>query len=577
MANIDEIRHTLAHLLASAAKEFDPSVQLGIGPVTDDGFYYDFKFSKVPAPEDLKSLEQSMRKQINKKLPMTGREIDKAEGDNMFADQPFKLELLSEYAGEGKTLTAYTVGEFTDLCKGGHAENTGEIAADGFMLTRIAGAYWRGDEKNPMLTRIYGVAFESKEKLKEYQTQQEEAKKRDHRKLGKELGLFVFSDLVGPGLPLWTPRGTIIRELLNDYVWELRRTRGYQKVTIPHITKKALYETSGHWAKYADDLFKVATREGHEYAMKPMNCPHHAQIFASTPHSYRDMPERYAETTMVYRDEQSGELSGLARVLSITQDDAHVFCREDQITDEAGKIWDIITRFYGTFGFTLAPRFSRRDPKTPEKYLGSNESWDKAEGALQKLMESRGATWTDGEGEAAFYGPKIDFMAKDAIGRTHQVATIQLDFNQPKNFGLEFTNSKGEKEQVVMIHAAIMGSIERFLSVYIEHVAGNFPLWLSPLQVAIIPVNEVHGAYCEALNTKLADIGIRTALDARNESLGKRIRAQKEMKVPYVIVVGDKEAASDALTIECRDGSKLEGITSSDFLARLTKEITDRA
>ncbi len=577
MATLEQIRHTLAHLLATAAKEFDPNAKLGIGPTTDDGFYYDFQFSKVPTPDDLKGLERAMQKLVNKKLPMTGREIDQKEGAKLFADQPFKLELLHEYAGEGKTLTAYTVGEFTDLCKGGHVENTGEIAGDGFTLTRIAGAYWRGDEKNPMLTRIYGMAFESKDALKSKLSQIEEAKKRDHRKIGKELGLFVFSDLVGAGLPLWTPRGTIIRELLNDYVWELRRTRGYQKVTVPHITKRSLYETSGHWAKYADDLFKISTREGHEYAMKPMNCPHHAQIFTATPHSYRDMPERYAETTMVYRDEQSGELSGLARVLSITQDDAHVFCREDQIADEAGKIWDIITTFYNTFGFTLAPRFSRRDPASSEKYLGSNESWDKAEGALQKLMESRNATWTDGEGEAAFYGPKIDFMANDAIGRTHQVATIQLDFNQPKNFGLSFTNNKGEKEQVVMIHAAIMGSIERFLSVYIEHVAGNFPLWLSPTQVAIIPVNEVHNDYCTMLSARLKDTGIRTTSDMRDESLGKRIRAQKEMKVPYVIVIGDKEVAENTLTVECRDGAKIEGITPEDFLRRVSDEVSTRA
>lgn len=574
--NLDRIRHTLAHLLATAAKEFDPEVKLGIGPTTDDGFYYDFKFTKVPTPDDFKSLERAMQKLVNKKLPMSGKEINQAEGATLFADQPFKLELLNEYAGEGKTLTAYTVGEFTDLCKGGHVENTGEIAGDGFTLTRIAGAYWRGDEKNPMLTRIYGMAFESKDALKAHLTQLEEAKKRDHRKLGKELGLFVFSDLVGPGLPLWTPRGTIIRELLNDYVWELRKARGYQKVTIPHITKKSLYETSGHWAKYAEDLFKISTREDHLYAMKPMNCPHHTQIFDATPHSYRDMPERYAETTMVYRDEQSGELSGLQRVLSITQDDAHVFCREDQIAEEAGKVWDIIQSFYGTFGFTLTPRFSRRDPKTPEKYLGSDESWDKAEAALKLLMEERKAEWIDGPGEAAFYGPKIDFMAKDSIGRVWQVATIQIDYNQPKNFGLVFTNNKGEKEQVVMIHAAIMGSIERFMSIIIEHIAGAFPVWLSPTQVAIVPVNEAHEAYCEKLNSKIKDAGIRTILDSKADSLGKRIRAHKEMKVPYVIVIGDKESASDTLTIECRDGSKLEGLSPADFLARLSKEVSER-
>ena len=576
MASLVEIRHTLAHLLATAAKEFDPAVLLGIGPVTDDGFYYDFKFSKAPTPDDLKNLEQAMRKLVNKKLPMSGREIDREEGAKLFANQPFKLELLNEYAGEGKTLTAYTVGEFTDLCKGGHVENTGEIDAGSFTLTRVAGAYWRGSEKNPQLTRIYGMAFESKDALLAHEKQLEEAKKRDHRKLGKELGLFVFSDLVGPGLPLWTPRGTIIRELLNDYVWELRKAHGYQKVTIPHITKKSLYETSGHWAKYADDLFKINTREGHLYAMKPMNCPHHAQIFDSSPHSYRDMPERYAETTMVYRDEQSGELSGLSRVLAITQDDAHVFCREAQIQHEANIIWDIIENFYGTFGFSLTPRFSRRDANTPEKYLGSDEVWKKSEGALQELMEKRGATWIDGLGEAAFYGPKIDFIAKDSIGRVLQVATIQIDFIQPANFGLVCTNEKGEKEQIVMFHCAIMGSIERFMSVLIEHVAGNFPAWLSPTHVSVVPVSEKHEAVARELVEKLKASNLRVILDAGGNSLGKRIRAQKEMKVPYVIVIGDKEVESGNLTIEKRDGGKIEGITVDTFITQLNSEVSER-
>ena len=576
MADLEHIRHTLAHLLATAAKEFDPAVQLGIGPTTDDGFYYDFKFSKAPTPDDLKTLERAMQKLVNKKLPMTGREIDQKEGAELFKDQPFKLELLNEYAGEGKTLTAYTVGDFTDLCKGGHVENTGEIAGDGFKLTKIAGAYWRGDEKNPQLTRIYGMAFESKDALKTHQTQLEEAKKRDHRKLGKELGLFVFSDLVGAGLPLWTPKGTIIRELLNDYVWELRRARGYQKVAIPHITKKSLYETSGHWAKYAEDLFKINTREGHLYAMKPMNCPHHTQIFDATPHSYRDMPERYAETTMVYRDEQSGELSGLQRVLAITQDDAHVFCREDQLAEEAGKVWDIIQTFYGTFGFTLTPRFSRRDHKTPEKYLGSDESWDKAEAALKALMEERKAEWIEGIGEAAFYGPKIDFMAKDSIGRVWQVATIQIDYNQPKNFGLTFTNNKGEKEQVVMIHAAIMGSIERFMSIIIEHFAAVFPLWLAPVQVAIVPITEAHHEFAKEVSEALRAMDIRTSLMLENDNLGKKIRDAKVEKIPYTLVIGDAEVARKVVTLESRDKGKLGEFAVPELLRLLGDEITQK-
>ncbi len=578
MASLEQIRHTLAHLLAMAAKEFDPSVKLGIGPVTDDGFYYDFQFTKVPTPLDLKTIEKSMIKLVNKKLPMSGREITKAEGEKLFHDQPFKLELLNEYAAEGKTLTAYTVGEFTDLCKGGHVENTSEIEAGSFTLTRIAGAYWRGSEKNPMLTRIYGFAFSSKAELSAHETMLEEAKKRDHRKLGKELGLFVFSDLVGAGLPLWTPKGTIIRELLNDYVWQLRKARGFQKVTIPHITRKDLYETSGHWKKFAEELFKIETREGHLYAMKPMNCPHHTQIFASEPRSYRDMPQRFCETTMVYRDEQSGELSGLSRVLSITQDDAHVFCRESQIEQEAFAIWDIIDTFYGTFGFNnLKVRFSRHDPEQFEKYLGTPEIWKKAEDALLALITKRGVTdYIDGKGEAAMYGPKIDFISRDSLGRTLQVATIQLDFNQPTNFGLVCTNEKGEKETVVMVHCAIMGSIERFMATLIEHLGGNFPLWLSPVQVAILPISDAHHAFATKINFQLTALDIRTHLDLESESLGKKIRSAKVAKIPYTLVIGDQEMADETVTLESREKGKVGTFPLADVLKLLSSEIADK-
>ncbi|OGZ16701.1 MAG: threonine--tRNA ligase [Candidatus Lloydbacteria bacterium RIFCSPLOWO2_02_FULL_54_12] len=572
---LHNIRHTLAHLLAMAAKEFDPAVKLGIGPVTDDGFYYDFQFTKAPTSDDLKEMEKTMRKLVNKKLPMGGREIDKAEGEKLFSGQPFKLELLAEYATEGKTLTAYTSGDFTDLCKGGHVENTGEIAADAFKLTRIAGAYWRGSEKNPQLTRIYGLAFSSRKELDLHLHMLEEAKKRDHRKLGKELGLFVFSDLVGAGLPLWTPKGTIVRELLNDYVWELRKARGYQKVTIPHITRKALYETSGHWKKFSDELFRITTREGHEYAMKPMNCPHHAQIFAAEPKSYRDMPVRYSETTMVYRDEQSGELSGLTRVLSITQDDAHVFCRESQIADEIFAIWDIVDEFYGAFGYTeRRVRFSRHDPEKFEKYLGTPDIWKKAEGAIRDLMTKRGGEYIDGAGEAAMYGPKIDFLAKDSLGRTFQVATIQLDFNQPANFGLVSTNEKGEKEQVVMIHCAIMGSIERFTAALIEHTGGNFPLWLSPVQVAVLPIGEAHLAFAGEIAEKLKDRGFRVEFSAESESLGKKVRWVKMQKIPYTVVVGDAEVAKKAITLESRDKGKLGEFPLEELLHFLQEEAT---
>ncbi len=577
---LHNIRHTLAHLLAHAVREWDPGVQLGIGPVTEDGFYYDFKFSegKVPSPEDLPKLEEAMRILVHKKLPMTGKEIAAADGEKLFADQPFKLELVKEYAGEGKTLTAYTVGGFTDLCKGGHCENTNEIDPKSFSLTKIAGAYWRGDEKNPQLTRIYGIAFNTKAEHDAHVTQLEEAKKRDHRKLGKELGLFIFSDLVGAGLPLWTPKGTIVRELLNDYVWELRKARGFQKVTIPHITKKALYETSGHWKKFAEELFRIKTREGHEYAMKPMNCPHHTQIFAAEPRSYRDIPQRYAETTMVYRDEQSGELSGLTRVLSITQDDAHVFCRESQIEEEVFAIWDIIDTFYGTFGYTeRRVRFSRHDPEKFDNYLGTPEVWKRAEDALGSLIKKRGVTdFIDGKGEAAMYGPKIDFLAKDSIGRTFQVATIQLDFNQPKNFGLVCTNEKGEKETVVMIHCAIMGSIERFTAALLEHTAGNFPLWLAPVQVALLPISDEQLAFTYDLAKVLRAADIRVAVRAESDSLGKKIHATRSERIPYRIVVGKNEIVEGKLALESREGVKSDPMNIEELVKKLKQAIVSR-
>ncbi|MFZ2303447.1 MAG: threonine--tRNA ligase [Minisyncoccia bacterium] len=575
--NLHNIRHSLAHLLAIAVLEKDPNAKLGIGPVIENGFYYDFEFSNgyTPTPEDLKGFEKAMRKMVNKGLPFEGRAVSVDEAKKMFEGQPYKAELINEFADEGKDLTLYKTGDFTDLCKGGHVENTKEIPADAFTITHTAGAYWRGSEKNPMLTRIYGLAFESGEALDAYKLQIEEAKKRDHRKLGKELGLFTFSELVGPGLPLWTPKGTMIRELLNDYVWELRKARGFQKVTIPHITKKDLYETSGHWKKFADELFKITTREGHEYAMKPMNCPHHTQIFACEQRSYRNMPQRYCETTMVYRDEQSGELSGLSRVLSITQDDAHVFCRETQIEQEIFAIWDIIDTFYKTFGFeNMQVRFSRHDPETFEKYLGTKEVWDKAESAIDGLLKKRGIeNYIDGKGEAAMYGPKIDFITKDSIGRTLQVATIQLDFNQPASFDLVCMNEKGEKEQVVMVHCAIMGSIERFMSTLIEHTAGAFPLWLSPVQVKILPISEKFVDYAEKVRGELVGAGIRVELDDSNESLGKRIRVAKTEKVPYILVLGEKEAEEGTVTAERRDGGHLDALPIAEFLAIAKREI----
>lgn len=551
-------RHTLAHLLAAAVIDAYPHAKLTVGPAIDTGFYYDIDFSggAVPGDDDLKELQKRMKKLLNVWSEFTHEEISAEEARQRFKDNPYKLELIEEIVARNEPITLYTCGSFTDLCRGGHCEHPNkEIDPDAFKLDKVAGAYWRGDEKNPMLTRIYGLAFETKEELDAYLMQIEEAKKRDHRKIGKEQDLFTFSELVGAGLPLWTPKGTIIRQELDRFVWHLREKHGYQRVTIPHITKKDLYVTSGHWEKFADELFKVSTREGKEYALKPMNCPHHTQIFARKPHSYREMPQRYAETTMVYRDEQSGELGGLTRVLSITQDDSHVFCRHKQIKEEFFRIWDIIDTFYGAFGFKLRVRLSFHDPKEMEKYLGTETVWDNAENALREIAKERNADYFEAEGEAAMYGPKLDFMAKDSLGREHQVATIQLDMNLPERFDLSCVNEKGEKERIVMIHCAIMGSIERFSAVLIEHVGGNFPLWLAPVQAVIIPVAEAHNAYAKQVFEELSAIGIRAELDDSNESMGKKIRSAKTAKLPYFVVIGDKEVAAKNVTLEARDGT----------------------
>jgi len=398
----------------------------------------------------------------------------------------------------------------------------------------------------------------------------------DHRKIGQELDLFTFSDLVGPGLPLWTPKGTIFRDELDRFIWEMRSAKGYERVTIPHITKKELYEKSGHWEKFAEDLFKITSRDGREYAMKPMNCPHHTQIFDRKPHSYREMPQRYAETTMVYRDEQSGELGGLTRVLSITQDDAHVFCRTSQVREEFLKIWDIVDTFYKKFGFTLRVRLSFRDPAAPEKYIGTPAIWDKAEGELRSIAEERGAETIEGPGEAALYGPKLDFMAKNAAGREWQVATIQLDMNIPERFDLNCINEEGKKERIVMIHAAIAGSIERCAAMIIEHTEGNFPTWLAPVQAIVMPIGETHQEFATTVAAQLKGAGIRAELDKSNESLGKKIRAAKTLKVPYLLVIGDAEVAAQTATLEGRAG-KLGALPINEIISKLQEEIKTRA
>ena len=578
MASLEEKRHTLAHLLAAAISERYPHAKPTIGPAIDTGFYYDFDFSGGEAPKesDLASLQESMIDLLASWSDMSGVSVGEKDARDRFAGNPYKLEIIDGIVAEAEPITLYTAGSFTDLCRGGHSEHPErDIKKDSFVLSRIAGAYWRGDETKPMLTRIYGLAFESKEELDAYLLQQEEAKARDHKKLGPELDLFVFSDLVGPGLPLFTPKGTLVRNLLDDFVHELRAPRGYEKVEIPHITKKALYETSGHWDKFKDELFRITTREGHEFAMKPMNCPHHTQLYARKQWSYRHLPQRYSNTTACYRDEQTGELSGLSRVRAFWQDDAHVFCRMTQVKEEALKVWDIIHSFYGAFGFELTVRLSTHDPEHMENYLGSLETWESAVGMLRELITEKGVEAIDGTGEAAFYGPKIDFISKDSIGRSWQVATIQLDMQQPERFDLTCINEQGQKERIVMIHAAIMGSIERFLSLLIEDTAGSFPVWLSPVQARVIPVSEKQTEYALTVQQELMAAGVRVDVDDDNDSLGKRIRNAKGEKIPYLLVVGDKEIEEDAVSVESRE-EKIGSIKTAKFVAKITSEIREK-
>ena len=571
------VRHSCAHLLAAAVKQLYPGAQNAIGPAVENGFYQDFDTLDYKITEaDFPKIEEKMREILAGWQAFVIREVTPEQARKDFADNPYKLQLIEDFAGQGKTITENNPGNFLDLCKGGHSDNPREELKH-FKLLSVAGAYWRGDEKNRMLTRIYGTAFASAVELENYLTMLEEAKKRDHRKIGKELDLFTFSDLVGPGLALWTPRGTLLRDTLDDFVWELRKARGYERVTIPHITSRALYETSGHWQKFSNDLFHITTREGHEFAMKPMNCPHHTQIYAHLPRSYRDLPQRYAETTMCYRDEQTGELHGLSRVRAFTQDDAHVFCRRNQVRDEFLRIWEIIDIFYAAVGFgDLAVRLSLHDPDNMDKYLGSPELWAEAEENIRSIAVGKGVKFFEAKGEAAFYGPKVDFMAKDSIGRVWQVATIQLDINLPERFDLSCVNEQGEKERIVMVHAAIMGSIVRFLSILIEHHAGAFPLWLAPTQIQLVPVSAKHLGSTKELAAELASGGVRVAVDTADETVGNKVRKAVQQKIPYIVVVGDKELSGEPWTIRVRGQEEQIKLTKEEFLEKVKEEIAGK-
>ena len=584
---VDRMRHTLSHVMAAALTELYPGIQFGVGPAIKDGFYYDVDLSKVKTKNgevvkisdaDLSKIEKKMRGIIARGFKMQYSKKSRAEALDWAKQngQDFKIELINELP-EGEVIYFYQLGDFTDLCKGPHIESDKEVGA--FKLTRVAGAYWRGDENKPMLTRIYGVAFETEDELKEYLEKIEEAKARDHRKLGKELDLFCFSDLVGAGLPLFSPRGTVLREMVSGYSLSLRGASGFEKVWTPNITKMDLYKTSGHYAKFGDELFIVHSQvNGEDFALKPMNCPHHAQIFASRPRTYKEMPVRYMEATTDYRDEKSGELGGLSRVRSLTQDDSHVFCRKSQIEDEIKNLIKIVRELYTTVGMgKLRARLSYRSNE--DKYLGDMSLWEMAQAQIKSAAIDNGLDFFEAEGEAAFYGPKIDFMAEDAIGREHQVATVQLDFVQPERFDLNFINEKGEKERPVMVHHATLGSIERFLSVFIEHTAGWFPFWCAPEQVRIVTVNDGVLGYVSEIEDVLKQIvldkplkynELRFTSDKTDDSLGKKIRRATSMKIPVILVVGPKDMEARTVSVRLKDEEKTVDLNNlGDFLKTL--------
>ncbi len=591
---VDLKRHSAAHLLAAAVMELYPEAKLGVGPAIENGFYYDIQTTTPITTADLPKIEKRMRKIMQRNEEFRREEMGIDEAIKFFKDrgQDFKVELLKDLKEKGTTrinaeeagdiggsadsASVYWTGEFVDLCRGPHVPKSADIG-QAFKLTKVAGAYWRGNTDNPMLARVYGLLFGTKEELDAHLKMLEEAEKRDHRKLGQELDLFAFSPLVGPGLPLFTERGVVIREELEKFVTSLQQPLGYRRVRIPHIAKTDLYKTSGHWDKFEDDLFHVRSKKtDDEFVLKPMNCPHHTQIYASQPRSYRDLPIRMAEVTMVYRDENTGQLQGLSRVRSITQDDAHVFCMMEQVEEEVKIVQEVIRKFYEGFGMPLRIRLSVHDPEEPEKYLGDKKVWEKAVGILEKAIKDDGHEFELGVGEAAFYGPKIDYIAKDAIGREWQLATCQLDFNLPERFQLSYTGEDGEKHRPVMIHRAILGSFERFMAVLIEHYAGAFPVWLAPVQVQVIPVGKDHWEICRELSAKLEAEGIRVAHDELRETVGNRIRKTEKLKVPYALVIGDNEKTLAKFNVRIRGEKDEVSMSYGDFVQRVKENIAGR-
>ena len=567
--------HSSAHLLAEALQELYPGIKFGIGPAIENGFYYDVDSGDTPIKEgDFAAIETKMAELASKKEAIVRHDISKADALKMFGDrnEEYKVELISEL--EDGTISTYTQGNFTDLCRGPHLPNTAPIKA--VKITSLAGAYWRGDEKRHQLTRIYGISFPKKKMLDEYLALMEEAKKRDHRKIGKELELFTFSPAVGQGLPLWLPKGALLRDRLENFLRRIQKRFGYQQVITPHIGNKLLYVTSGHYAKYGKDSFQPihTPEEGEEFLLKPMNCPHHCEIYKAFPRSYKELPLRFAEFGTVYRYEQSGELHGLTRVRGFTQDDAHIFCRPDQLKEEFLKVMDFIFIIFKALDFkNFEAQISLRDPNNREKYIGSDENWEKAERAIVEACEEKGLNARVELGEAAFYGPKLDFMVKDAIGRRWQLGTIQVDYNLPERFELEYTGSDNQKHRPVMIHRAPFGSMERFVAVLIEHTAGKFPLWLTPEQVVVMPISEKYNDYAHEVAAQLEMQDIRTTVDDRNEKIGRKIRDNELKRIPYLLIVGEKEEQNKEVSVRKQGEGDKGSMKITTFAELLTEEV----
>ena len=570
--------HTSAHLLAEALQELYPGIQFGFGPAIENGFFYDVL---LPGGESIKEgdfarIESKMIELARKKEPVVRKEVAKADALREFAaaGQTYKCEHIEQDLEDG-TITTYTQGAFTDLCKGPHLLNTGDIKA--VKLTSVAGAFWRGDANREQMQRLYGITFPKKKMLDEYLVMLEEAKKRDHRKIGKEMELFMFSENVGKGLPIWLPKGTELRLRLQDHLRKVQRRFGYQEVITPHIGSKNLYVTSGHYAHYGKDSFQPihTPEENEEYMLKPMNCPHHCEIFAWKPRSYKDLPLRIAEFGTVYRYEQSGELHGLTRVRSFTQDDAHLFCRPDQVKQEFLNVMDIIQIVLTAFGFNFEAQISLRDPNDHEKYVGSDEDWARSEKAIVEACQEKGLPAKVEYGEAAFYGPKLDFMIKDAIGRRWQLGTIQVDYNLPKRFKLEYTDEDNTKKTPVMIHRAPFGSLERFCAVLIEHTAGHFPLWLTPDQVAILPISEKYNDYAKKVAKYFDSVGVRATIDGRNEKIGRKVRDNELKRIPYMLIVGEKEQADGTVAVRPQGGGEQSVMTMEDFAKKINDEVAE--